>query len=124
MYKGLGMISNQKQFCKSVLHNCDIKNKFESWTVPASGTFVQDPAGAGRVTLDIDSKRSWKALVSKKRLVTAGEGVVEKWLVCVAPADVAEKDRLETCCVQKKSDPDSDATDADKATAAARLRAF
>lgn len=84
--------------CSKVLNNCALDAHFTQWVVPNSGVFAQDPpVGNVPIVVTMDASTHVNVTVSKKRLITPRESIIEKRMICFQKHTTPEE-----CCVTKQ----------------------
>lgn len=83
-----------------------------------AGNFVQSPEPHEKEQEFTIGEMKWKAVASKKKLVTYGESLIEKRMLCLTSSN-----RTQECCVEKSMRPLVDSK-AMVQVAKARLRNF
>lgn len=110
MTNNMTNMTNNRQIsetvCQELLNKtCPIMDRFEAWTTPANGHFVQDPpiGQENDVRITTEWGEQFALIASKKRMETVGESIVQKWMLCIRRV-VPETPYLpEKCCVSKYS---------------------
>ena len=91
--------------CSAILESCVLDAHFTQWRTAESGAFAQDPAvNNDRISLMFEgTDQKWSVAASKKRLVTIGESVIEKRMLCFSmPSPAMPQTTKQECCVTKQ----------------------
>ena len=71
--------------CTTMMENKIVLEKFRKWKTLDNGEFSSDPMpGKGAVPVTVDSQ-VWNFTANKKKLITAGEGTIFKYMLCATP---------------------------------------
>jgi len=106
--------------CTAIMQDCTLMNKFKSWATESSGRFLQDPAPGKDPVLVTVGSTTYNVTASKKKLPQAGEGTVEKRMLCITPPSPAQQE----CCVSKGLIMEDGIDTVAQAMATARLQNF